>query len=71
MPEAEQAPKLKIIASIDEPAVFAKIPAHLKRTAPDQYQSELPLGARAPPLQSRELEELGVIARVVDATGKL
>jgi hypothetical protein len=27
-----------------EPAVIAKILAHLKRTAPDQYQSELPRG---------------------------
>jgi hypothetical protein len=43
--------KLKVIASIEEPAVIAKILAHLARTAPDQYQSELPLGARAPPQQ--------------------
>jgi hypothetical protein len=47
--------KLKIIASIEEPAVIAKIPAHLQRTAPDQQQSELSLGARAPPVQSRLL----------------
>jgi hypothetical protein len=47
--------KLAIIASIEEPAVIAKILAHLVRTAPDQYQSELPLGARAPPAQSRLL----------------
>ena len=47
--------KLKVIASIEEPAVIAKILAHLERTAPDQYQSELPLGARAPPAQSRLL----------------
>ena len=44
--------KLKVIASIEEPAVIAKILAHLERTAPDQCQSELPLGARAPPAQS-------------------
>ena len=44
--------KLKVIASIEEPAVIAKILAHLERTAPDQYQPELPLGARAPPAQS-------------------
>ena len=45
--------KLKVIASIEEPAVIAKILAHLERTAPDHYQPELPLGARAPPAQSR------------------
>jgi hypothetical protein len=44
--------QLKILASIEEPAVIAKILAHLERTAPEQYQPELPLGARAPPLQS-------------------
>ena len=43
---------LKIIASIEEPQVIAKILSHLERTAPDQYPTELPLGARAPPLQS-------------------
>jgi hypothetical protein len=42
--------KLKIIASIEEPEVIAKIFAHLEKTAPDQFQSELPLGARAPPV---------------------
>jgi hypothetical protein len=49
MPEAEQ--QGDIIASIEEPGVIAKILAHLERTAPDQCQSELPLGARAPPTQ--------------------
>lgn len=44
--------KLKIIASIEEPEVIAKILSHLQRTAPDQCQTELPLGARAPPGQS-------------------
>lgn len=44
--------KLKVIASIEEPAVIAKILAHLERTAPEQHQGELPLGARAPPVQS-------------------
>ncbi len=44
--------KLKVIASIEEPAVIAKILAHLERTAPQQHQAELPLGARAPPVQS-------------------
>lgn len=47
--------KLKIIASIEEPAVIARILAHLERTAPEQYQSELLLGAKAPPLQPRLL----------------
>jgi hypothetical protein len=42
--------KLKIIASIEEPEVIAKILAHLGKTAPDQFQPELPLGARAPPV---------------------
>lgn len=44
--------KLAIIASIEEPEVIAKILAHLQHTAPEQYQPELPLGARAPPTQS-------------------
>ena len=43
---------LRIIASIEEPAVIAKILSHLERTAPDQYPTELPLGARGPPVQS-------------------
>ena len=47
--------KLAIIASIEEPAVIAKILAHLERTVPDHYQPELPLGARAPPAQARLL----------------
>lgn len=45
--------KLKIIAGIEEPEVIAKILAHLERTAADQFQSELPLGARAPPVPSQ------------------
>jgi hypothetical protein len=44
--------KLKIIASIEEPQVMAKILSHLERAADEPYQSELPPGARAPPLQS-------------------
>ena len=43
--------KLKVIASIEEPQVMAKILAHLERSALDQFQSELPLGARALPVQ--------------------
>ena len=33
--------------------VIAKILAHLQKTAPNQHQPELPLGARAPPTQAR------------------
>ena len=44
--------QLKIIASIEEPQLIAKILSHLERAAPEQYQSELPLGARGPPGQS-------------------
>ena len=47
--------KLKVIASIEEPAVIAKILAHLEHTAPEQHQPKLPLGARAPPVRSRLL----------------
>ena len=43
--------QLKIIASIEEPEAIAKILSHLERTAPQQYPIELPLGARASPVQ--------------------
>jgi hypothetical protein len=36
--------KLRIIASIEEPEVIAKILSQLARTAPEQYQTELALG---------------------------
>ena len=45
--------KLKVIASIEEPEVIAKILAQLEKTAPDRHPPELPLGARAPPTQAR------------------
>ena len=45
--------KLKVIASIEEPEVIARILAHIQKSAPDQHQAELPLGARAPPAQAR------------------
>jgi hypothetical protein len=45
--------KLRVIASIEEPEVIEKILAHLERTPRDQFQPELPLGARAPPQQAR------------------
>ena len=44
--------RLRIIASVEEPEVIAKILSHLERTAPEQYQAEPPLGARAPPVQA-------------------
>ena len=44
---------LRIIASIEQPEVIAKILAHLERTAPQQHPPERPLGARAPPVPSR------------------
>jgi len=47
--------KLKIIASIEQPELIAKILSHLERAAPGQYQAELPLDARAPPPQARLL----------------
>jgi hypothetical protein len=45
--------KLKVIASIEEPEVIARILAHLQKTASDPQQAELPFGARAPPTQAR------------------
>ena len=45
--------KLEVIASIEEPQVIARILAHIQKTAPDQHQAELPLGARAHPQQAR------------------
>lgn len=44
--------KLKVIASTEEPEVIAKILSHLERMVPQQMQAELPLGARAPPVQA-------------------
>jgi hypothetical protein len=44
-----------MLASIEQPEVIAKILSHLQRIAPEQYGSGLPLGARAPPVQSRLL----------------
>ncbi len=49
--------RLKIIASIEEPQVVARILAHLEKSAPDQYQCELPLGVRAPPGQASQRSE--------------
>jgi hypothetical protein len=48
--------KLKIIASIEEPAIIAKILAHLEKAASEGSRPELvPQAARAPPAQSRLL----------------
>jgi hypothetical protein len=44
---------LKVIASIEDPDAIAKILAHRAQTASDHGQAELPLGARAPPVQAR------------------
>ncbi len=44
--------QLKIIASIEETQLIAKILSHLERAAPEQNQSELPLRKRGPPVQS-------------------
>jgi hypothetical protein len=45
--------KLKVIASIEEPEVIARILAHLQKSVPDPRQAELPLGARAPPTHAQ------------------
>jgi hypothetical protein len=44
--------ELKIIASIEERPLIAKILSHLERAAPEQSQSELPLRKRGSPAQS-------------------
>ena len=48
--------RLRILASIEEPAAIARILSHLERTAPEQYgEAPLPVGARGPPVQDRLL----------------
>jgi hypothetical protein len=42
---------LKIIASIEEPELIAKILWHLQRTERQPSEPQWPLGARAPPVQ--------------------
>jgi hypothetical protein len=44
-----------VAQTAEESQLIAKILSHLERAAPEQYQSELPLGARGPPVQSRLL----------------
>jgi hypothetical protein len=46
---------LRIIASIEQSELIATTLAHLERTAPQPNQPAQPLGARAPPVQSRRL----------------
>ena len=50
--------RLRVIASIEEPKVIARILAHIQKTAPDQHQAELPLGARATPRQAPQQARL-------------
>jgi hypothetical protein len=47
--------QLKIIASIEEPQLIAKILSHLESVAAEQSLSELPPVARGPPVQSNLL----------------
>jgi hypothetical protein len=47
--------QLKIIASIEEPQLIAKILSHLESVTAEQSQRELPLVARGPPVQPRLL----------------
>ena len=44
--------QLKLIASIEESQLIAKILSHLERAAPEQSRSELSLTRRGPPAQS-------------------
>lgn len=44
--------QLKVIASIEDPAVIAQILAHLHRTSVAPEPELAPLAARAPPIQS-------------------
>jgi len=45
--------RLRITSSIEQPEVIARILSQLQRTAPEPYQPELPLAARAPPERVR------------------
>ena len=47
--------KLRIIASIEDPEVIARILSHLERTACDREQPQLPPEARPPPSQPKLL----------------
>jgi hypothetical protein len=47
--------QLKVIASIEDPAVIAQILAHLDRTSVAPEPELAPLAARAPPIQSVRL----------------
>jgi hypothetical protein len=52
---ARRGGKLKVIASIEEPEVIARIPAHLDKVAVDRQPELMPVAARAPPTQVRLL----------------
>jgi len=43
--------QLRILASIEEQAVIARILAHLQGIVPERFPPPLPLGAQASPLQ--------------------
>lgn len=47
--------RLRIVASIEEPVVIARILSHLERTACDRVRLQFTLGARAPPSQPKLL----------------
>ncbi len=47
--------QLKVITTIEERQLVPKILSHLERAAAEQSQSELPLGTRGPPAQSKLL----------------
>jgi hypothetical protein len=49
------ASKLRIIASIEGPAVVARILAHLDKANSDRSPELVPVEARAPPIQARLL----------------
>jgi hypothetical protein len=44
--------RLKVIASIEEPALIERMLAHLKQQTPPAQPSHVPFAARAPPQHS-------------------
>lgn len=59
--------RLRITSGIEQPAVVAKILAHLGRTAAERYQPERPLGARSLPAatDARRVDSGAVDGRVL------
>jgi hypothetical protein len=45
--------KRKVMVSIEEPEIMARILVHIQKNAPDARQTESPLGARVPRQQAR------------------